>query len=448
MNSKRGMFRAAGRGQIKWVIAGLLAVQVAAQREASADILITEHDDWKLTLDGRLNGFINYSQGDRTPDGVAEWTAGLFEPTDPNSGKIAVIRVRSGFVQNVLGFNLSKEVKPGYKIGGRFALWVGASNERKPILGQQAAVEAREVFVQVEAPWGTIQAGRTLGLFGRGGILMDAEIVHANGMGSPCSTRSILGGACGFAGHGALFPAFNAGFLYSTPSLAGFQITGALFDPSVNSEKSYEITPYPRLEAQIAYKFKNVFKVFAEAMWQRLINSSPITDPTTGEPVLDASGRPRNQIADASGVSAGAQLSVGPLQLGGSFYQGKGLTLIVPIFNTPILTDQNKILRPGLGFVGMASLTFGSTKIAGGAGISQLKLTSSEMAPYSQLVPPKQQLGISIGLYQTFFKNVIWAVEYFRGQYTWYDYQQGIGTPVVSPKQNVNFFNTGLTLVF
>jgi hypothetical protein len=448
VKSTRGTFRAAGRGQIKWVLAGLLALQFAAQREAAADILITEHDDWKLTLDGRLNGFINYSLGDKTPDGVAEWTAGLFEPTDPNSGKIAVVRVRSGFVQNVLGFNLSKEVKPGYKIGGRFALWVGASNERKPILGQVTAVEAREVLLQVDAPWGTLQAGRTLGLFGRGGILMDGEIVHANGLGSPCSTRAILGGACGFAGHGALFPGFNAGFLYSTPSLGGLTLTAALFDPSVNSEKAYEITPYPRLEAQVAYKFRNVFKVFAEAMWQRLINSSPITDPVTHEPVLDASGRPRNQIADVSGVSAGAQLAVGPLQVGGSFYQGKGLTLIVPIFNTPIFTDENKILRPGLGFVGLASLTFGGFKVAGGAGISQLKLTSSEAEPYSQLVPPKQQLGMSIGIYQTFWKSLTLAVEYFRGQYTWYNYRQGMDTPIVSPKQNVTFLNAGLTLVF
>jgi hypothetical protein len=96
----------------------------------------------------------------------------------------------------------------------------------------------------------------------------------------------------------------------------------------------------------------------------------------------------------------------------------------------------------------MASLTFGSTKIAGGAGVSQLKLTSAEMEPYSQIVPPKQQVGISIGLYQTFFKQVTLAVEYFRGQYTWYQYQQAPADPVVSPKQNINFFNTGLTLVF
>jgi len=426
-----------------------LAAAILVQRPAVAQIVLAKQNDWELSVDGRLNAFVSYAQGDPTPVGVAEWTAGLFEQPEPNSGNIAVVRVRSGFIQNVFGFNLTKEAAPGYKLGGRFALWVGASNERKPVLGQQPAVEAREAYLRLEAPWGTIQAGRALGLYGSGGILMDAEIVHANGLGSPCSTRVILGGACGFAGHGVLFPAFNAGFLYSTPSLAGLKVTVGLYDPSVNSEKGYEITPYPRLEGQISYNLHDTLKLFVEGMWQRLINTNPLRDDMSN-PILDANGRPMNEIADANGVAAGAQLSVGPLQVGGSFYQGKGLTLIVPIFNTPILTDQNinPVLRGSLGFAGMASLRFGATKIAGGAGVSQLKLTPYEQEPYSMQVPPKQQLGISIGLYQTFFKQLTLAIEYFRGQYTWYGYQQSPTDPIVSPRQNVNFFNTGLTLVF
>jgi len=433
---------------MKWLVSAVaVATVVLVHRDAAADISIVQRDGWELTLDGRVNAFINYSHGDKTPAGVAEWTAGLFEPADPNTDQISVIRVRSGFVQNVLGFGLAKEVAPGYKLSGRFALWAGASNERKPILGQQPAVEAREVYVKVEAPWGTVQAGRDLGLYGRGGILMDAELVHANGMGSPCSTRAILGGACGFAGHGVLFPAFNAGFLYTTPKLVGLQATIGLYDPTVNSEKAYEITPYPRVEAQLTYSVRNVFRVFGEAMWQRLINTNPVRD-ANGDVVLDASGKPTDQKADANGVAAGASLSLGPLQLGGSFYSGTGLTLIVPIFNTPIFADENNILRKGQGFAGMASLKLGNTKIAGGVGVSQLKLTPTETEPYSQIVPPKQQLGMSIGVYHTFFKQLTWAVEYFRGEYTWYKYQQGAAEPVVSPKQAMNFFNTGLTLAF
>src|SRR6185503_11987586 len=99
VNSKISTFRTGWLGQMKWAVAAVTLATVLVQREAGADILLAEQNDWKLSLDGRLNAFINYSQGDRVPAGVAEWTAGLFEPADPNSGKIGVIRVRSGFVQ-------------------------------------------------------------------------------------------------------------------------------------------------------------------------------------------------------------------------------------------------------------------------------------------------------------------------------------------------------------
>jgi len=444
---RRGIPAFARRTNRAWLIfSASLAATALVHGSAAAEISIVKKDGLELTLDERVNGFINYSYGDATPPGVAEWTAGLFEPADPNSGKISVTRIRSGFIQNVLGLTIKKDVADGYKLIGRFALWAGASDERKPVLGQQPDVEAREAFVRLEAPWGAVQAGRDLGLFGRGGILMDYDIVHGNGLGFPCSTRTILGGACGFAGHGVLFPAFNAGILYNTPSLAGVQVTVGLYDPSVNSERGYEITPYPRIEGQLSYNFRDKLKVFAEGMWQRLINTSPLM--SMGMVVTDANGKPMDQVADASGVAAGAQVNVGPLQVGGSFYDGTGLTLIIPIFNTPIFSDQNNVLRKGLGFAGMASLTFGGTKLAGGAGLSRLMLTSLETEPYSQIVPPKQQLGISLGLYQTFWKQLTLAFEYFRGQYTWYKYQQMTGAPIVTPTQNVNFFNAGMTAVF
>jgi hypothetical protein len=437
-----------GRRKVsKYVMAAVcLATTVLLQREAAAEFSLAEQNGWKLTLDGRLNGFISVAQGDKVPEGVAEWTAGLYEPADPHDGDILVTRIRGGFVQSVLGFGLTKEVAPSYKLSGRFALWAGASNERKPVLGSQPDVEARELFIKLEAPWGTIEAGRDLGLFGRGGILMDGEIVHADGVGSPCSTRQILGGACGFAGHGVLFPAFNAGVLYSTPKFVGIQATVGFYDPSVNSEKGYEITPYPRVEAQLSYNFNDQFKVFGEGMWQRLINTAALKD-LEGNVVIDTDGKPRDQKADASGVAAGAMFSGGPVQVGGAFYTGTGLTLIIPIFNTPIFADSFGVLRKGQGFVGMASVKFGGTKIAGGAGISQLKLTKYDQEPFAQLVPPKRQLGISVGLYQTVFEQLTWALEYFRGQYQWYDYRDSAGV-VGPPKQAVNFVNTGLTLVF
>jgi Gram-negative porin len=211
VNRRRGNLRGISRTNTLLVLAASLAATALVPRDAAADFSLSKSNGWELKLDGRLNAFINYSYGDATPPGVAEWTAGLFEPADPNSGKISVTRIRSGFIQNVVGIRVTKDVAEGYRLVGRFSLWAGASDERKPVLGQQPDVEAREAYVKIEAPWGSVLAGRDLGLFGRGGILMDAEIVHGTGLGFPCSTRTILGGACGFAGHGVLFPAFNAG---------------------------------------------------------------------------------------------------------------------------------------------------------------------------------------------------------------------------------------------
>ena len=92
MKSKLGIVRFIHRGSFRSVLsaAALLAAGLAS-RDAAAEFTLTNNDGWVLTIDGRLNGFINYGQGDRTPAGVAEWTAGIFENVDPNSGKISSI---------------------------------------------------------------------------------------------------------------------------------------------------------------------------------------------------------------------------------------------------------------------------------------------------------------------------------------------------------------------
>ena len=91
-----------------FVAAVCLAAAALVPREAAAEFSLAQQNGWELTLDGRLNTFISVAQGDKTPEGVAEWTAGLYEPADPNGGNIFVTRIRSGFLQSVLGFGVTK----------------------------------------------------------------------------------------------------------------------------------------------------------------------------------------------------------------------------------------------------------------------------------------------------------------------------------------------------
>jgi len=422
-----------------------------ASREAAAEIPVVKANGWDLSIDGRLNTFISFSQGDAQPTPIATWTG--VEDRNAGGDSIMMTRVRSGFITNVLGFNLVKQLSPDLKVTGRFATWVVAAQSRNKT--DNPSLDAREVYIKIEGPWGGLLAGRNLSLFERGAIMLDYDIEHAYGLGHPCAVRSSGGGACGHAGHGLLFPSFNAGIVYNTPDLAGFQVSVGAYDPAAISERNYERTPLPRIEAELTYKLPNVFHVFADALWQRIGNNDPITD-AMGNPVLDGGGKPVQQNVDAMGVAAGLGLTLGPFQAGGAFYSGKGLGLYVPMENSPLFSDEKKVLRPSQGFVGMASLTFGDTKIAGGAGVSQLKMTKTlnpdgtplESEPFAKLTFPKQQLGVSAGLYQSFSKTIIVALEYFRGQYDWYDTVDATSMATVHNKQGVNFINTGVTLVW
>jgi hypothetical protein len=94
---------------------------------------------------------------------------------------------------------------------------------------------------------GSVLAGSDLALFGRGGILLDARIAHDYGLGYPCSVRDASGGACGMAGFGAVFPGFEPGFVYATPSLRGAQISVGIYDPATIGNASLNRAPLPRV---------------------------------------------------------------------------------------------------------------------------------------------------------------------------------------------------------
>jgi hypothetical protein len=407
-------------------LAVTLALAMAGSR-AAAEIPLTRAEGWELTLDGRLNTFGSFSQGDAQPTGVANWTG--IEDKAATTDRIMMTRMRGGFLNNILAFNLTKQLSPGLKVTGRFGTWVGVSQERSKT--DTPGLDAREVYVKLEGAWGSLLAGRNLALFERGAIQLDYDIQHGYGLGHPCAVRTARGGACGYAGHGLLFPGYNAGIVYSSPVLAGFQLSGGAYDPAVIPDRQYERTPYPRLEGELTFALPPFVAVFFDGLWQRIGNNA--------DPLLNV---------DASGIAFGGRFTLGPLSLGGAYYRGQGLGLYVPMENSPLFSDEQGILRQTQGYVGLAALTFGQTKIAGGAGTSRLMTTITESAPFATLTIPKQQTGISLGVYQAFYQTLTVALEYFRGTYRWYDSTEPTSGAVVENRQAVNFFNVGVSLIF
>jgi hypothetical protein len=417
--------------QVAVVVFSVVLTLFCAPRDVRADIPITKANGWELSLNGRLNTFFSFSWGDAEPSGIPPYE-GVFDFANP-SNTITKTRVRSGFIQNVLGFTLKRQLSSDTTLTGRFATWVGVSEAQSKV--DFPALDAREVYIKIDAPWGGVLAGRNLSLFGRGAILLDYDMVHQYGLGSPCAIQVAQGGACGFAGYGILFPAYNAGFVYNTPSAAGFQLSVGAFDPSAVSTASYQRTPYPRMEGEATFEVPKYFKASASGQWQRIgQNAAPYLH------------------VDAVGASFSAGVTLGPVGLGGAAFVGQGLGIYSAMEDSPIFSDSLGVIRHQQGFLGMASLTFGDTKIAGGVGVNQVKKTTSDGAgPLTSMTTefPAQQLGISVGIYQRVVGVLVLAIEYFRSQITWQTEQDPANMMnIITPQQTVDFVNGGMTLTW
>jgi hypothetical protein len=405
-------------------------------RPAAADVEIVSNQGWTLSTDGRINSFLSIARGDAIPTGEQTYT-GLDDEVTPD-GKIASARVRTGFIESVLGFSLKKQLEENVTATARVAMWMEASSQRE--WADEPAVDAREAYFKIDAPWGGFLAGRAMSLFSRGAILLDYDLEHNYGLGHPCATKVVSGGACGHSGFGILFPGFHAGLVYNTPNLAGLQLSAGLFDPAQLSEGAYRRTPLPRFEAELTFKAPDYFRAFAGTLWQRVSRNQ--TDPVSMASVA--------RDSDAAGVSYGLMVNGGPLAAGFSGYYGKGLGLYTPLEDNPVNILNSGALRKQNGYYGAASLTISQTKLAGGLGISRLERSDEDPPDTGASIIPKQQFGISAGVYQGLYKTVTLALEYFRAQTTWFNHGQMVagGTDIIRPVQTVNFVNVGATLVW
>jgi len=422
---------------------GLLAALPAGR--AQAEIKLLEVDGWTFSTDGRINNFISFASGDWLPAGEPSTYTGVDEAQTAN-GKIISTRLRSGFIMNVLAFELNKQLTEGTHLKTRVGLWALTASQRSAFDAPQ--VEARELYFKLEGKWGGLLVGRSLALYARGGILLDYEVEHGMGLGFPCSTKEVHGGACGHAGFGLLFPGFHSGFVYNTPTAGGFQLSVGLYDPVQYTSADYRRTPYPRPEAELTYASPNrTITGFVSGLWQRLATTAMNKDMSDNAPPFI------DQNFNALGVNYGLGLNVGPLKLGFSGFTGQGLGLLVPLEDNPAIILSG---RPGLrkedGYWGGAALVFGGFKVAGGAGITRSKHDEADPDPN----PPQsatnipfisEQRGFSAGVYQQAFGMVTFALEYFGAQFTWFDHALEDKT-IVRPRQVVNFVNAGATLVW
>lgn len=432
--------------------AGLAAAAVMAHApDARADLTIAKGDKWEVSTNGRVNAFLSYIKGDGYPAKEKGQTHNLvagagFESfqTDENND-IEAIRLRSGFLGNVLGFTAKMNITDTTTATAHIEVW--STIETLRVKATSNYPDVRQGYGKIEGPWGGLLVGRSLALFSRGAISLDFNYQHGNGLGYPCNADG-NGPTCGMVGYGVIFAGFNPQITYNTPKISGLQASIGLFDP-VNAPGKFERTPLPRLEGEVTYDAefptgatKSNVHAFVNGMWQKLSEQgNPDTPPR-------ADFEPRS--VNPWGVNLGFWAEVFRVRAGFSTFQGKGLGMNNTLENTPIVFDGEGTPRKFDGYYGVLGLNLDPLTLNVGYGITRVFATDYKcdhedpcktdlnLARESNFDPIKTQQGISAGVNYAFGEHLVAALEYFHADHTWY----------FGDKQKMNFVNTGLTVLW
>ncbi len=374
---------------------------LTCQNRAFSEVTLASESGWRVTTDGRVNAFISVARGTGIPEHQTDFVGTITKDTKDVNGDLRSIRIRNGFMTSILGFTASKQVSEDFKVSARVALWMNIGSSRTK--NTPGMVDPRELYGKLEGSWGSLLGGSSLALFGRGGILVDAQIAHDYGIGYPCMIEDASGGACGMAAFGAIFPGFEPGFVYTTPKVGGFELAVGVYDPANVGLAQLNRSPLPRLEAEASFGIQDTFRVFASGFWQTMEGTVP--DTSSGV----APGTLKDISATVYGAQGGLMVTLGPVMIGGAGFAGQGLSPITHVDENQSAFDSLGTPRKSHGGFGLGAFTFESIhlKVAGGAGVFLLDKSKNDPEPISPAGAPgnpqllRQNLGFSAGLYQT-----------------------------------------------
>jgi hypothetical protein len=442
-----------------------VACCVLLPRVASAEIPLADVDGWTVFTEGRVGAFASYVNGEGFPIGSADVNGNLVDlrggglstfdasperEGSTDQGTIESLRVRSGFVGNVLGLGVRRDLGATGRATSFISIWAYIESEQRRKY-RPVPADVREGYIKIEDTWGSFLAGRSLTLYSRGATEIDFLYGHGYGLGHPGSV-DVNGPSAGHIGFGLLANGFAAGLVYATPRLEGLQLTVGLYDPSM-LVGSWERTKWARPEGELTFEEPfgeagelGKLVLFGNGAWQKVYLASSTKDAT------------------AWGVGYGGRLEVGPVHLGVAGHYGRGLGLNYALESsdaTVASLQQDYDLRISDGYYAQLQVVLGKIDLAAGAGVTRVHLLRGDVIDYRdddgdastpefnddpnpatpdpfQYSVIKQQLGLSAGVVYHHTDWLHFDVDYFRAQFTWY---QG-------ESQNVNVLNAGVTMTW
>jgi hypothetical protein len=323
-------------------------------------------------------------------------------------------------------------------MSSRIGLYPSTQNNRRKNTSQASSggqnggnLDLREIFFAVDGSFGKVLVGRTLGLFQGKNILTDMTLFGV-GAGSGSGGGTTLGRI----GWGYVYPNFNAGIRYTTPSFDGVKYEIGIFDPStVGGTTNLTKTPTPRVEMELSYA-GNIGGVTTSAWVNGMAQEARRTQAElfavcndasngvaeSGEKAIGSENKCRvDDFVVVGGGAFGLQLGYAGLTLTGSGYNGKGLGTTLMLDTDAI--DAKGQTRPHHGYIGQGTYAFGQgTSVGASYGASQASETSTDLNQRASVTTGIESQGLlDFMVWHDINKNLRVVAEFGQEERTWHD---------------------------
>jgi predicted porin len=426
--------------RMKFVVASAaLSLGLSSSRGARAEVPIVKTDTWELYTTGRVNAFFSYGFGDANPppkpgenlplggglnvnaDNIPKIGPDGMPLTDAQ-GTFRSMRVRSGFIPNVLAVGLRRKINDDASVMAYFGLWATIDSEAQR-RATPVYADAREAYLKVESHhWGTLTAGKALDLFSRGATENDFLYGHGYSLGFPGNIDT-FGPTNGMIGFGVLAAFFSAGIMYTTPSLVGLQLSVGVYDPTP-LPGFYESTRDARPETELTYD----------------TTVGPMKIHLFGNGAYQAFYRPASNVSTtAYGAGYGGRFEIGPAHLGVAGHYGRGLGLQYAFQPGDVMVGPapNLDLRFFDGYSVFGQYVWGPFDFNAGWGMSRTLELNSDKAPGANISLPRQW-AISGAVVYHATDYLHFDVDYLHAETNW----------TLGEKQAMNFINTGVIVTW
>tara|TARA_Y100000590_G_scaffold364140_1_gene422349 strand:+ start:198 stop:1439 length:1242 start_codon:yes stop_codon:yes gene_type:complete len=385
-------------------VAGVaLATAYSAPSNAKVTLMAEEPSGWSFSVDGNVNAFYVYSSGKDANLGTAHQTART--STGDNS------RIQTGLLPSKFGFGVQGPASNGVQLRGYFGLYPQIQNaSTKTARGAQ--IDMREIYAAASGDFGEVLFGRTLSIFQRNAIVQDMTLF---GVGATADNVGNGGTTLGRIGFGYVYPDFNAGFRYTTPSYNGTTISVGMFDPSqirsttseAESAATFNEADAPRFEGELNISLSGISdgsNLVLSGMYQEAEGGTISSDNI-----------------EAKGIHVGGTLVGGPAALTAHYYTGECLGITLQMDAGAVSSDGQ--CRDHDGYYVQGTYNYGEGKVGVSYGGSFQDQAGSDAG--TNFDEKDSQTMWTVGVYHNLAPEWLAVAEYSHAEEEWYNTDAG-----------------------